>query len=72
MVRTIVVSGSMFYASYRDEFFKLLPVGLGISESIALAFQLCREYLIEQVFRPERERRQLPPAFRNLGRAPKH
>jgi hypothetical protein len=40
-----------FFAAYRDEVFKLLPVSLGWSESFELAKQLCREYLIETFFK---------------------
>jgi hypothetical protein len=39
-----------FFAAYRDEVFKLLPVSLGWNESFELAKQLCREYLIETFF----------------------
>jgi Protein of unknown function (DUF968) len=40
-----------FFAAYRDEVFKLLPVSLGWNESFELAKQLCREYLIETFFK---------------------
>ncbi len=46
-----------YFADYRDECFRLFPVAGGIAESIDLAKRLCREYLIGQLFRPERERR---------------
>ena len=53
-----------YFASYRDECFKLLPAALGVGESIALALDRCREYLIESYFHAERERRQVPGRFR--------
>ena len=42
---------AFFFAAYRDEVFKLLPVSLGWNESFELARQLCREYLIETFFK---------------------
>ena len=41
-----------YFADYRQERFKLLPVDLGLTESIELAKVRCREYLIEQMFTP--------------------
>jgi hypothetical protein len=46
-----------WFAVYRGECFRLFPKCNGLSESIALALHLCREYLIESYFRPARERR---------------
>lgn len=40
-----------FLADYRDDTFLLLPVALGVDESIELAKRVCREYLIETVFK---------------------
>jgi hypothetical protein len=44
-----------YVALYRSELFTLLPVHLGLGESVALALQLCREYLIESHFHAARE-----------------
>ena len=60
-----------YFADYRDECFRLFPVCNGIAESIELAKELCREYLIETVFRPERERRRGPGDQRASKGAPK-
>lgn len=59
--------GRYWLASYRDETFRLFPAMDAegyLSESVRLAFHLCREYLIESYFRPARERRQTPARFR--------
>lgn len=53
-----------WFAVYRGECFRLFPTCNGLNESIALAVELCREYLIESYFRPARERRQVPGLFR--------
>lgn len=43
-------------AEYRGETFRLLPISLGIRESIELARELCREHLIETFFAKSRTR----------------
>ena len=53
-----------WFAVYRGECFRLFPTCNGLSESIPLAVELCREYLIESYFRPARERRQTSHRFR--------
>jgi Putative HNHc nuclease len=40
-----------YWAEYRDQMFKLFPVSQGLTDSIELAKMLCREYLIESVFK---------------------
>jgi hypothetical protein len=39
-----------YFAEYRDECFTLLPISVGLTESVKLAKQLCREHLIDTVF----------------------
>jgi hypothetical protein len=47
----------VFVAHYRNECFSLFSPANGVDESIELAKMLCREYLIEQLFSPERTKR---------------
>ena len=67
----VIIPEPHYFADYRDECFRLFPVCNGIAESIELAKELCREYLIETVFRPERERRRGPGDQRASKGAPK-
>jgi hypothetical protein len=58
-----IIGQPHYYASYRDELFRLHPVCNGFAESVEVAVVLCREYLIEQLFTERRKHETLTDAL---------